>query len=236
MANVGFYVAHAGEETHTFGAAIRNHIENGHNVSVVLMTDGRGSKARPILNGFYDASWHKGEHDLPSEGASGTHYRLFPQQFADLRTEEFVQACLALGVPRENIYENESMRMEDNFLGPEDASTMMEDYGYAIDRWKTHSEFDSNADKRRAAIGARESSEGTYGIGSDLRFYADPEEAASSPANIGEETCVDEQKVIDAVNVYKQYDPANGKFAIGYHDAPSKFDAVVANVKSYYHR
>jgi len=84
-----FYSPHPDDETLTLGVLVASHVLAGRKVHVVLFTDGRDSRAFPVVNARL-----KAEHRAPLTRA----------QFGAARVRECRAACAALGVPSANVH------------------------------------------------------------------------------------------------------------------------------------
>lgn len=76
--NVVYYIPHQDDEALSFGLSIMNHLQGGHNVHVVLITDGSASKVKRAL-GMTD------------------------REFSEARNREFAKSLQIMGVKSENV-------------------------------------------------------------------------------------------------------------------------------------
>lgn len=96
-----FYVPHQDDEVLWMWLVIIHHVLAGRWVIIVLCSDGSSSAMRLTLrgeesNGYWPPGWHWPEREgIPD---------LTPDDFARARDREFVAACLAMGVRREDIH------------------------------------------------------------------------------------------------------------------------------------
>lgn len=233
-----FFVPHQDDEALTFGAAIRNHLDMEEECHVILYTDGATSNVRNQLNGELPSGINKKKHDPEAEG-----YALMEEEvFTKYRNDEFQRSCLALGLPPTNIhYATNLMR---------DGSTTVRGCEGVIDeflnrfpgaRVKTFTDLGGNhRDHAHMGMAARNLLKS--GQITDLRMYVEPYNLSKAKeVSLGnpfhkEYSTVNKQKVIDAVNEYKKWNPAMQQFAIGYHSVKKEIDAVIANPISYYHK
>lgn len=89
-----FFTPHQDDELLAMGTDIINHINDGHDVKVILCTDGVSSKVRRLLSKQGSCTWHSGIHN----------YGINEAEFIALRDEEFKASCRALGVREDNIH------------------------------------------------------------------------------------------------------------------------------------
>lgn len=231
MGNIIFYAPHADDESLTMGIAILNHVYYGHNVHVVLMTNGEGSKVVNELNGSAYCDWHSRYHDPAGEGFNkGT---LTDQEFGEIRTEEFRRACRVMMLPDSNIH---NFVYPDGGLTVENAKSIMRSFEdqFPGAAHKTISWRDNHPDHSNAGIALRE----LYDAGevNDARFYLKRNQWETYPGS--KETFKEEYRAfIEAViQSYKLYHPSKGFYGIGYHSVPTSFDALLANPESRFHR
>jgi LmbE family N-acetylglucosaminyl deacetylase len=76
--HVVFYIPHQDDEALNFGVGIMNHLAGGHNVHIVLLTDGSGAGIRKKMN-------------------------MTEMEFSQARNNEFAYALAVMGVKSENI-------------------------------------------------------------------------------------------------------------------------------------
>lgn len=96
-----FYIPHQDDELLWMWLVIIHHVLVGRRVIIVLCSDGSTSAMRLAItgqepNGYWPTEWHWPDREgIPD---------LSPTEFAWARDREFVAACRAMGVRREDIY------------------------------------------------------------------------------------------------------------------------------------
>ncbi|MBD1372651.1 PIG-L family deacetylase [Hazenella sp. IB182357] len=237
---VVYFSPHADDEVLTFAVPILNDIKAGKKVYMVLMSDGTVSVARDVVNGKYDhestrtagetvyCRWHKVYHNPTlNQHKDGA---LDRKTFGLRRIDEFYVATAKLGIPRENVQIN---------LIPNNAFThsnvkqiiKMNARLFPNAEFKTMSHTDGHPDHAMVgkvindmhANGEIKSKANYLSIYTD-RIY---ENSFASPGyKLYLTDASDKQKVLDALNVYKRWDPKNGWYGLGYHSVPTQFDGM----------
>ena len=214
MSTVLFFTPHQDDETITMGAAIRHHLEYGHDVYVVLMTDGgaSGARAKTGLN-VYD--------------------------FIDARVDEMTRACRQLGVQFDNVI-LASPLANDGQLTADLAQEIINDAIYYIGgtdiKLKTLSDVNLSVrhpDHIAAGQGLRRFT-GQY----DIKFYVEPYNLTAVKNTgkiVGTENCATPTAVKNAVNEYKTVDHVADKYGIGNLSVSADLTITYNNPVSYYH-
>ena len=113
-----FFVPHQDDEVLTCGAGIIKELERTKGkVAVVLCTDGRNCTTRLRLNNGKSCAELNDAHV----------YEIDAETYGKLRDVEFIESCVALGVPREAVH-LASMRMEDGATTVSGMRNIMESY------------------------------------------------------------------------------------------------------------
>ena len=238
MKNNLFMVPHQDDESLTFGAAIRNHLDHGDECHVILYTDGRTSSVRKVLRGEQRCHLHKRFHAPAEED-----YTLMEEEeLMRYRNDEFRRACLALGVPETHIHFAEGA-MRDGHSTVEGCEAVLQDYltRYPGARVKTFTDLGGNhLDHANMGTAARRLL--ANGVIQDLRLYVEPyNRRQARKAQRGmtlhkEHSAENKHKIVNALQEYKKWEPTRGQFAIGYHSVKAHFDAAIAKPVSYYHK
>lgn len=227
--HVFFYAPHQDDELLSMGVAIRYYLELGYNVHVVLLTDGSATGARRVINGEVYCPWHKRYHNPAAEGYAP----LTEADITEARNKEFIESVKALGVPESNIHIH---NFKDGTLTRAQMKTLVRwtyEYRYPNAQHKTMSYHDSHPDHKNAGQALLE----MYNSGelSNVRFYLKQEDqhrfGSYHPYHSGMYPYLSA-----AANAYKKWDPANGRFAVGYHSVPAMFDDFLANPRSKWHK
>lgn len=227
MAKILFISPHPDDESLSMGISIANHVWNGHEVYIALLTRGSSSSAINIINGSVYCSWHKRYHDPEKEG-----YRaLSVQEFSDARVNEFKYSAACLGVKQENIMIYDLM---DGSLTKDDVKEIIRDFIslYPDLRIKTTSYLDIHPDHSACGNGLLE----LYNEGrvTDARFYVSPGQWSNTPGSF-ESNPECSVFLRASLSAYKRWNPKCLLYGIGYHSVPSTFDNVYSSLKSKYH-
>ncbi|MGG3467853.1 cell wall-binding repeat-containing protein [Neobacillus pocheonensis] len=225
-----YIVPHQDDEILTFGVDIRNELSRGRQVHLILLTRGEDSGARNILNGEVYCWIHDKFHDPVKEGyKAGT---LTPDEFADARTDEYLRASKALGVPESNIhmqfipngqfYSSAIRKVIDQYLAAypnADVRTMS-----WFDEHSAHALIGRTVqDMQAEGVLQRYQAKYLVSINTD-RFYKTPKPMVTIMNRLGNSN--DVQYLRNAINEYKRFDPKNGYYAVGYHSVQVQFDSL----------
>jgi LmbE family N-acetylglucosaminyl deacetylase len=208
--NVVFYIPHQDDEALTFGVGIMNHVQGGHNVHVVLLTDGSASVVKTQL-GMSDA------------------------EFIAARNREFKLSLAIMGVKPENI----SMRsIKDGALTVAEVETIAKEYEakYPLAKHKVFSWTDSGSSDHVDSGQALKNLQ-TQGIVTDVRYYV---RRGDNPVGLTltTETLKDYYKPF-LLAVSESYNIVNdrlGFYAIGHQSVPQSFVDFETAQLSRYHK
>lgn len=206
--HVVFYVPHQDDETLTFGVAIVNHLRYGHDVHVVLLTDGAASVIRERLG-------------------------MTKEEFTAARNREFLYALQVMGVKSENI----SIRnFADGQLTVDQVAGVMKEYESRFPgaKHKTFTETDPHPDHSNSGKALRKLQ--NAGVVTDARYYVKMTHNYTLP--VMKETFKEEyREVLEAAgSVYNINNPSIGFYGIGYKSVPKSFDAHAIQPVSKYHK
>lgn len=225
-----YIVPHQDDEVLSFGIDILNEMSKGRQVQLILLTRGEDSPARNILNGKVYCRIHHRYHNPIKEKYKFN--PLTPIEFADARTNEYYRASEALGVPPGNIHTE--------FIPPGQyygmtVRAVIQKYlkAYPNADVRTFSWFDQHP--AHALLGRTVRGMQTNGlleryqakyivsINTD-RFYKVRKPMDTTINKI--QNPIDFEKLKNAINQYKLFDPQKGYYAIGYHSVQVQFDAL----------
>jgi len=224
-----FYSPHADDETLSMGVGIRNHIVAGYDVYVILLSHGRASNAYNVLAGTQYCSWHAKYHNPSSEG-----YAPFDKRkFGLTRVNEFINACLALGVPYSNIAVYD---LEDGQFTKDQVKAIIQEWVNRVPGagHKTMTYKDNHPD--HVACGQALLELYNAGIIGNARFYIKREQYDQINGFFETYDSSYYPYIQAAANVYKNWAPTQGKLAVGYHSVKSTFDALLSDPRSKLHR
>ncbi|MFI2858312.1 PIG-L family deacetylase [Paenibacillus sp. JSM ZJ436] len=233
-----FFVPHQDDEALTFGAGIRNHLDQHDECHVILYTDGASSGVRRQLNGEEKSSLLRKKLEPHSEG-----YAILDEAaFSVCRNVEFERSCKALGLPPEWIHYS-SYLMQDGTTTVEGCKQVIMEFldRYPQARVKTFTYAGGNH-RDHANMGL--AAQGLYeqGVIQDLRFYVEPYNLRKALKEKGrrhilkETTVKSSHLVVASLKEYTIWEPTEGRFAIGYHSVKKCIDTVMKKTVSYYHK
>ena len=226
-----YFVPHQDDELLTMGIDICTSVLNGDEVHVVLCTDGSKSKVRQRLNNGQTCWKHEGIHC----------YDLNEEEFVQARDTEFFDSCLALGVKKECIH-IPSKRDVDGSLSMYRAETIMkhmiEQIGKEILICTIAPNNGSSQHKDHKTIGSAAHKLLNLGNVQEVKFFVEPYhylEIYENPRLIPFEpdilTAQNEirEKVFQAIQSYKYWNPEKKRYAVGFHSVTNEFKDYLNN-------
>ena len=229
-----FFVAHQDDELLTFGGPIIQSLDAGCETYVICCSRGERSVIRQRLNNGKGCPWHEGSHS----------YKMTERSFTLSRDAEFIDSCLALGVPRRGIVFLHE-RFSDGKLTPWGAMAVMEQYlaDYPGATLCTHSPLggaSQHRDHQALGIAALMVSQSQD---AEVRFYVDPyyahELGQEDTAGVMAEDYTSDAQVQVRLGAaalsYRTWDPSRSRYAIGYHSVPSYYAALEQHPCYYRH-
>ena len=208
--HVVFYVPHQDDDTLTMGVAIRNHINAGHNVHVVMLTDGAASFVRKKMG-------------------------MTAEDFTEARNKEFELAMVALGVNECNI---DYRSFSDGSLQIRQVKSVIREYEamYPNAKHKAYSYTDTNEDHSDSGEALRQLS--SVGEVTDARYYVRRGTAAPKGKTLLTERLYakDRPAMRNASTAYKTQDTSKGLYGIGYRSVKASFDTFDKLPQSRYHK
>jgi LmbE family N-acetylglucosaminyl deacetylase len=217
-----FYSPHPDDETLTLGVLVASHVLAGRKVHVVLFTDGRDSRAFPVVNARL-----KAEHRAPLTRA----------QFGAARVRECRAACAALGVPSANVH-FEALTA----VAVANATAVIRSYqrrfpdaGHYTISWTDT--FAAHGNLGEALRRLRRADPKTYfdtRWGVSRLHWGEPALRACRPWS-STSTAAARARVGAAVASYDVWSPAHGRYRISYTSVAPQFRALKADVRSMLH-
>ena len=229
-----YFPPHQDDELLTYGIDIAASVKNGYDVHVIMCTDGAGSNVRLRLG---NREYCEQCHD--------THvFDLTKEDFTATRDQEFLGSCAALGVKRENIH-FEHDRIADGSVTLEAAKALIKHYVDLIDPDSTvctmypNKPEDHHRDHRTLGLAAVE----LYNEGAikHMVLFEEPYVAVEVKHEPGEEPKIfyapDDiaEQLEKAVDEYFLWDPANKRYAVGFHSVPDEMEQLKTEKGLYYH-
>ncbi len=226
-----FYVPHADDETLTMGVAILQCLARGEEVHLVLMTDGSACGSVHFLNGTAKCPVHEKYHNpLEERYLDGM---LDTQDHVAARRKEFLAAAERLGVPSSNcrVY-----GYKDGKLTEEQARQVAlrvendEDVPGPKTHHTTTSKYDDHND--HVACGNALAALHEEGTIPEPVYYIKRSKWKGLPSGRGIEDLVADEKQKETIQrvckeVYMNWDPEKGHYAVGYHSVPESFDRLL---------
>jgi LmbE family N-acetylglucosaminyl deacetylase len=221
-----FFSPHPDDETIGYAANIFEHVQGGRDVFVELMTHGRSTGVRAVLADGRRDPWHLGSHD----------HTLTPDQIGDARIAEFRQAVAVLGVTGIHISD----------FG--DGNVTRAEVNERISWWLAHNSGGLSlkgtvgAEDPRAAGGTAHPDHQAVWDALTASGFADLRgwlvyHHTSGVGTFTRQNGFTGQPACDAkraaVAAYGLWDPAAGRYAIGYHSVPTLLDSAGASCIEY---
>lgn len=207
--NVVFYVPHQDDEALTMGVAIMNHIRGGHNVHVVLVTDGTGTIVRKKLG--MDA-----------------------QSFEKARNKEFAYSLSIMGVKPQNVhYEG----ITDGTVSVKQMESIIREWeeSYPQAKHKGFSYTDPHPDHYNTGKAMQNLSKS--GVISDARYFVKQQDNPKNVRLIKSRFQEEYRPTLKAVGAaYKLNNEALGFYGIGYRSVKTSFDSFERQPISRYHK
>lgn len=207
-AEVVYYIPHQDDEVLTFGKSIMGHVNAGHNVHVVLMTDGGASIVQKRLG-------------------------LTREQFVAARNKEFEYALAIMGVRKENIaYAN----FPDGKMTQAQASGVMQSYeqNFPGASHKTFTWENPHPDHSILGVALKDLSD--KGIITDARYYIQRGTTVSQRRIRDSLNYTYDPILKAAARPYYLVDKKNLRYGVGYASVPKSFQAHAAQPFGYYHK
>ena len=225
-----FFSPHQDDEVLTMGIPIVRCLNAGCNVYVVLCSDGVSSGVHGVLQNGQTCEKHEGAHT----------YALSDAEFIAARDAEFRQSCRALGCKEKNVIIPQN-RCVDGFLTIAAVKELMQqtidellDNGEeAVVHTLSCNEANQHRDHRAVGAAAIELYESDERI-KHLELYVEPYE--NTGRFVTETISADaqtRQRLAEAIESYKLWDPQKGRYAVGYHSVTNEFDDFLAAPKAY---
>ena len=228
-----FYSPHQDDETLFAGVSIMNHLADGYDVHVVLVTDGKASGARNKLNGTSYCNWHKRYHKPSNENYGAGEY-VSETEFRNARDSEITASLKKLGVKDANFH-IPSTRYNDGGLTVSQAKSVVRSYATQYPEARHMSMTYSDVHPDHAACGQALLELKDDGTIEDVRWIVKLEEQSFTPGVYENIRTVDKPKLLKAIAEYKTWNPSSNRYGVGYHSVPALFDILEKEMKSKYH-
>lgn len=206
--NVVYYIPHQDDEALSFGVDIMNHIRGGHNVHVVLVTDGTATVVRNRLGMTREA-------------------------FENARNKEFAYSLSIMGVKPENVrYEG----LRDGTVSVAQMESIIKRYekAYPKAKHKGFSYTDPHPDHYNTGKAMQNLSKS--GVISDARYFVKQQDNPAGIRLIRSPFNEEYRPTLKAVGAaYKLNNAPLGFYGIGYRSVKNSFDSFERQPISRYH-
>ncbi len=235
-----YFSPHQDDELLSMGIDICNSINEGHDVHVILCTDGSKCKIRDELANGKEYNNHPGNHT----------YHLTEEEFIAARDKEFRESCRALGVEDGNVHILEN-RVTDGKLTICDSKKTILRYLKVMGPGCVVCTLDPNLENNRQhrdhkGLGYAAVELFNEGFIRELRVFTEPYFSeffhhktdfvmGDVRAVIDTATVLTQGKIQNAAEAYSHWEPEIGRYAVGYHDIAKAFDLLLKNGTSYCH-
>ena len=235
-----YFSPHQDDELLSMGIDICNSISEGHDVHVILCTDGSKCTVRDELANGKKCDKCPGIHT----------YQLTEEELTAARDKEFRESCRALGVKDGNVHILKN-RFTDRKLTIYESKKIILQYLNVMGPDCVVCTLDPNPENHRQhcdhkGLGYAAAELFNEGFIRELRLFAEPyfSEFFQHKTDfirgiirtvIGTATALVQAKIQKAAEAYSHWEPGAGRFAVGYHDISEAFDALLKNGNSYCH-
>ncbi|QFT90679.1 GlcNAc-PI de-N-acetylase [Bacillus sp. THAF10] len=214
-----FYVPHADDEVLSMGPAIVKAIDESKNIHIILLSEGKASKAIHNIN-----------KRLDEEGIDS----LNTAEFGQARVQEFKDAVQALGVKESSIT---ILDLPDGKITKEDINELMmrkeKEHHHVIHHVMSdldpHSDHAATGEALRQLLHDKVVEHGKFYLPiqeHDKLPYQDSAKASSKQ---------ERQRVLKALDAYGVWEPENKNYSIGQISVPKYFQTARKSFESKYH-
>lgn len=207
--HVVYYIPHQDDEILNFGSSIYHHVQAGHTVHLVLLTDG-------------------------SATVVGKRLGLTKEEVTKARNREFFRSATILGIHEDNIY---YVGHKDGELTVEQSKQVMKEFAkkYPSASHKAYTYTDWHNDHRNSGLALKELLD--EGVIEDARFYIrrgeNPEGIQKIRAGYKDEYF---PFLYAASMAYKIENEQTGMYGIGWKSAHKSFERMFDDPINYYHK
>ncbi len=214
-----FYSPHPDDEVLSLGPAIIHALSASKEVHIVLLSEGKASKAINTVN-----------ERLETEG----YPTISTDEFGDARVEEFKAAVSALGVKETNVT---ILDLPDGKLNKNDISEIILQKENLDAKVIHHVMSDKDPHSDHSVTGQALQELMKKEIVKHGRFYfpVQEHENFSFDNKIKLINKVQKSHMKDALEAYEKWDPASGSYSIGKISVPDYFISAKINMESRYH-
>lgn len=233
-----YFVPHQDDELLTMGLDICRSVRKKRNVHVILCADGSRSCVRGVLHNGKSCSKHEGMHC----------YELSVEEFVAARDREFVDSCLALGLPRENIHIPEKRAVDGSVTVVQVEAIMLhylEKLGKDADVCTISSGNGGDQHRDHKAVGRAAENLLNRGVIRELKSFIEPYLYPKIMANtwilpvdpyVEKASREDAERLKKAISAYSLWAPEKQRYAVGYHSVTTEFNDFLKEMKAYWLR
>mgnify|MGYP002737288344 CR=1 FL=1 len=234
-----FFSPHQDDEVISLGVPIAELVVRGchERVQVTLCSYGAASKVVELLCDGGSCDFHEGTHDG----------ELTPVEFGQARDLEFIASCQALGVPDKNIH-LPKRRSPDGRMTVEEARTLITDQLAATPDavvcmiGPSYDGFDKSVQHPdHRALGQAGLDLYNEGKISKLFLFMEPSGIRNFRVNASgvrmtrmKASPAAGRRIEDAVEQYRLWDPAQGRYAVGEHSVKTLIENIRTEQTSYF--
>ena len=224
-----YFIPHQDDELLTMGIDICSSTKKGYNVHVILCTDGRKDITLSTLQNQQKCTFHDEPHI----------YKLTENEFIQARDTEFINSCLLLGVPQQNIH-IPSDRGIDASLEIATAETIIQRYLHLYGKNSAvhtiHFNTGNMQHKDHKTLGQAAYNLWQKGLIHKVKFFKEPYCNPDNGVNFICRQASPEiaSHIYDAIRNYQYWAPAAGRYAVGYHSVTQLFDDLYREMKIYH--
>ena len=226
------FAPHQDDELLSMGAYLEKAVSAGQEVHAVLCTDGSASWVKGELKDGGSCAFHSGSHA----------YDLTTPEFVRARDDEHLESCEALGIKGANVHVPLD-RAKDGCLTVEAARRVILEYlalypGATVCVTNPYVGSEQHAD--HTTLGKAAVSLYKEGKIKELRLFVEPYlidafEKTNPGARLRRSSAESETEkslLEEATDAYSLWDPARGRYAIGYHSVGNDFSIFLSNPPS----
>lgn len=246
--DVLFFIPHQDDEMLSFSTVIKQYMDNGYNVNIVLMTDGSNVGVNNVINGTNGiCKIHNKKHNPKLEGAkiNGLNINTFSiQNLVQCRNEEYFRALYKLGLDKSNIHISKFVQ-KDNNLNKDIAIKGIMEYLNKYPNSIVHTFYHVPFSKGNHAdhLGLGRASKELYDNKKINKLYLHVEPYLVNDfrdKNKNEKlyeyypsTKAQNDSIVAGLREYSIWQPQNGKYAIGYHSVKRSIDIQIKKPVNY---
>lgn len=252
-APIVYFVPHADDEVLTYSVNVRNEMSKGREVYLVLLSKGNDSFAREIINGVQDLEsvdtekvgspvychWHQTYHDPIQEQFLDGYISV--EKFGDIRINEFFRSGNALGIPEGHLF-NEAIPVPEVSVSSMKEIMLSYVSRFPNAEFRTMSKHDYHVEHAAMGLALEELVKENKVKDYNTQYFVSIYNDRVAHQNLDEKVFVeklyneaDSVFIKNSIDTYKEYNPAKGLYAAGYHSVARQFDMFETNMYTKFH-